>query len=261
MILIGSRAIRHHFPDFTRELKDWDYLIGQKDDESHNIIHKAQSERHEFHVIPMLFERYQMNNQKILCVLTSDHLYTLKISHIFWPIKQEKHLYDIRFLKNKGCKIDQILFDELFAHWTHVHGPNTRLNFDNDNDKFFDDFVDRKHKHDDLHVMMNPDPLYLNAKENVNRADISQEIFFKLPLDMQMDIVREEAYVLALERILIPGHKVHWRVAYTKMIRVMLCRLTPRWLGLFIVDNYYELIRPKFNFLNKYKSIQNEVNI
>ena len=250
MILIGSRAIKRHFPDFRHPF-DHDYAI-HYDRPTEKM---EDNVRHEFHNIPPITKRYGTGNG----VLSADHMYTLKMSHIFWPIKQRKHLFDIHFLKKKGCKLDHEFFEELFAHWTEVHGPNTTIDFDKQNDEFFVDYVKREHHHDDLHTLINPNPLYLLAKEDKEKANISEKIFFTLPLDVQLDIVREEGYVLALERLLIRGAEKHWRVAYAKMIRHMICKLTPRWLGLFIVDNYNEILKPKFDFYKHYKQHKHEL--
>lgn len=251
MILIGSRAIKEHFPDFKRAHHDWDYVVHY----DRSTEFPADGVRHEFHNIPAITKRYGTGNG----VLSPDHLYTLKMSHIFWPIKQIKHLSDLHFLRTKGCKMDWEFFEELFAHWTEVHGPNTTINFDQDNEEFFDDYVRREHPHDELHLLINKKPLYLLAKENLENANISENIFFTLPRETQLDIVREEGYVLALERLLIRGTEKNWRVAYAKMLRHMVCKLTPRWLGIFIVENYQELLKPKFDFYKLYKQHKHEL--
>lgn len=250
MILIGSRAIKKHFPDFRDPKLDFDYAI-HYDRETERI----EDVRHEFQNIPPITKHYGTGNG----ILTPDHLYTLKMSHIFWPIKQQKHLFDINFLRKKGCKLDMEFFEELFSYWTEVHGPNTTIDFDKPNDEFFVDYVKREHNHDDLHLLINPSPLYLLAKENPENANISEKIFVTLPLDVRLDIVREEGYVLALERSLIRNSGEYWRVAYARMLRHMICKLTPRWLGIFIVENYYDLVRPKFDFYKLYKLHKHEL--
>lgn len=239
MLLIGSAAIRHHFPDFNREPFDHDYVVERATYKSATV----DGVRTEYHEIPSMWIRYEPSG-----VVSVDHLYTLKMSHIFWPIKQEKHLYDIHFLKSKGAKLDDVLFRELHAHWTLKYGPNTSLDLDVSNADFFNDNVDRVIQHDNLHLMVNPEPLYMLAKDSPDNASISEEKFFKLHRDVQMDIVREEGYVLALERFVIPSVPLHWRVAYARMIRHMICRLTPQWLGIFIAENYYEIVKPKINY-------------
>lgn len=254
MILIGSRAIKKHFPDF-RDCKDYDYAVFYGDGIGRETEKDEDGNRHEFQNIPPLTKRYRGSSASV----TPDHLYTLKVSHIFWPIKQRKHLGDIKFLRDKGCVIDWELFEELFAYWTDVHGPNTTIDFDKPNDEFFVDYVKREHDHDELHTLINPEPLYLLAKEDRENANISEKIFATLPMDVRLDIVWEEGYVLALERLLIRGHEKHWRVAYAKMIRHMICKLTPRWLGLFIVNNYHEILKPKFNFYEHYKQHKHEL--
>lgn len=240
MLLIGSRAIKHHFPDFRREPKDTDYAVMEK-------LPGDRPNRTEYLEIPELCSLYEPGS-----IIEPDDLYTLKMSHVFWSILQEKHLSDLSFLKLRGCKLNPELFKTLYRHWEMKHGPNVRQNFDKANEEFFNDHVKREMDHDDIHAIMNPEPLYKLAKEDLGYAAISQRIFTILPLETQMDIVREEAYVLAIERFLIPGTGVHWRVAYARMLRAMIGRLTPLWLGIFIADNYSILNKPKFNFYKKF---------
>src|SRR6185369_14716126 len=97
-ILIGSSAIRHHPPDFERKPKDTDYIgVGPKS-------------RHVEYLINPVFDDYPYD------VLQPDDIYTLKVSHIFWNIKWEKHMFDIQFLKEKGCVLKMDLFHKLYDY-------------------------------------------------------------------------------------------------------------------------------------------------
>jgi hypothetical protein len=250
MLLAGSRAMRHHFPDFPRNPKDWDYIVfpssypGLFDDDQQVVSDRGI----EYLKNPIITSVYSESDD----LLTPDHLYTLKMSHVFWPRAQAKHLFDICFLRQKGCSLDRDLFDKLYAHWNVVNGINRRTDFDKPNSEFFDDYVNRKYSHDELHLIMNPHPIYERVKKDLSGAAISEELFRILPLSDQMEMIREEAYVLALERYIIPGLKP-WRVAYAESLRTMILRLTPLWLGIFMAENYWELNKPTINFFKKFK--------
>src|SRR6188768_1330935 len=103
MILIGSHAIKHWFPDFKRIPKDIDYVVLK---ERKNSIKGV-----EYLVNPILIEYYKEE------IAEPNTLYTLKMSHIFWDINWSKHLYDLQFLKDKGCILDKELFYKLYEYW------------------------------------------------------------------------------------------------------------------------------------------------
>lgn len=241
-MLIGSRAIKYHFSDFPREPKDWDYATNSKS------IKPFKDQ--DFINIPQLVGEG---------IATPDQLYTLKLSHIFWNKQQEKHLSDLIFLKRKGCKKDEKLFDELYKHWNQNLGENKRVDYEKSNDSFFDDdAVVRPIEHDELHRIINPNPLYLLIKPDQTSANISKEMFFNLPKEIQLELCREEAYVLALERFVVFDKKMYWREGYTKMLRAMIMRLSPLWFGTYVAENYDMLRKPTFNFEQKFKQKQNE---
>lgn len=241
MVLIGSKAIKHWFPDFKREPVDTDYATNES-------LAPEKNPRVEYMGIPPLNKRYLMHD-----IASPDHLYTLKLSHVFWPIKQEKTLSDIAFLKSKGCKKDEALFKELYEHWNNVHGENKRVDYDRPNETFFDDAVDRPIEHDTLHVMMNPEPLYVLIKPEHDDANISEKMFYSLPFEIQLELCREEAYVLALERFVVPGVNINWRIAYGKMLRAMVLRLSPLWFGTYVAENYDKLQKPSYNYEKRFK--------
>jgi hypothetical protein len=70
-------------------------------------------------------------------------------------------------------------------------------------DKFFNKYdIPRYIEHDKLHEYVSNDPAY--KKILLNSVDICENKFYKLPLDVKVRLIREEAFVLALERQLIP---------------------------------------------------------
>ena len=109
MILIGSSAIKHHFPDFNRSPKDKDYIgIGSSCKEVEYLSNP-------------IFDDYPND------VMSPNDLYTLKISHVIgWDVNWDKHMYDIQFLKGKGCSINMELFYKLYNFWNEYHGKNNR---------------------------------------------------------------------------------------------------------------------------------------
>lgn len=246
-VLIGSKAIKHWYPDFKREPKDTDYAILDFKSPTKTLVKSLSIE---YLSIPPLINLYNNND-----IVSPNHLYTLKLSHIFWDRYQDKHLFDITFLRNKGCIIDELLFKELYEHWNLLLGENRRVDYDKPNDTFFsEDAVKRPIDHDELHLVMNPNPLYMLIKDDQSRANINKDLFFALDKNTQLELCREEAYVLALERFYSTGKEdLHWRIAYSKMLRGMIMRMSPLWFGRYVAVNYAELCKPTFNYLKKFK--------
>lgn len=237
MIVIGSTAIKYWFPDFYREPKDLDIVM--PDGAGFNPILNMPN-RIEQHVNPIL-EKYVFSMYP-----SPDELYTLKCSHLFWPINQLKHITDVRFLQDKGCKLIEPLFTELYDYWTLVHGTRKTPNFQSTSDEFFDNFIDCPIDHETLHeeFAWYDKPLYHKILKDGCEVEIDEQKFLKLSYDDQLKIVMEECGNLAFER---------WRdkpakVAYYRALNRMILALTPLWLAKFIIVNYNKLSpTEKFN--------------
>ena len=266
MILYGSRALKNLYPDFKREPFDTDWLLSAEEYKPNNLrLHKIGAKKDvnggytEFCRIPV-FDRYVDYETG---ALTANQIYTLKMSHIFWDIKWSKHIYDIQFLQSKGCELIADLFTELYEYWNQLHKPNWRVDFEKDNEDFFKDAVRRKYNHDDLHeiVKVHEKPMFMYIKDDLNKAAISEDLFNKLDLQDKFLVVQEEACVLAYERYILNGVTGHYRGAYSKALKDLIMRLTPLWLGVFIVQNYGQLIKPHINYKEKIENFfKNELS-
>ena len=90
MILVGSTAIKHHFPSFKREPKDIDYIVA---------VPMPRQKGVEYLVNPVLCG-YEGE------VLSPDLLYTLKASHLFLDIQWAKHEVNVITGLHKITPID-----------------------------------------------------------------------------------------------------------------------------------------------------------
>ena len=91
-LIIGSTAMRHHFPDFNRSPKDLDIAV---EDSSSFTSTKGV----EYLGNPILF-KYVPEGQEYI---DPNMLLSLKMSHLFFDINWAKHMWDVQFLLNKGC--------------------------------------------------------------------------------------------------------------------------------------------------------------
>lgn len=248
-VLIGSQAIKHYFPNF-RSCNDTDFLVDE-DIESNRQI-----------------EYYNCNKNPGLALLfdscdeipTLKELYTLKVSHSFWDIHWDKTIYDIKFLQENGVsEIDKELFSELYDGWCEIHGPK-KAYLSVNNEKFFQDGVDRTIPHDTIHeaVAYYDEPMFRKLKTNKDSAYISGSMFNQLSYDDKIKTCREEIYVVAIERFLLHGAK-STLAAYRNAIKLLVTSMTKGWFPLFIVENIKELFNKDHNveyyekFLNNCK--------
>lgn len=229
-ILIGSQAIKNLYPDFPREPKDIDYVGNQ-------MVIPFDNKRVEYHRNPIILE--------IGKPLSGDQLLTLKVSHIFWDLKWEKHMFDIQFLLKKGCIVHKPLLNRLYDYWETIHGKNNRSNLSQTSKDFFNNAIKCDLEHDFIHKLINPTPLY--TKILSGEVETSEEKWNSLSHEDKIELIREEVYVMSYERL---GNK-HYRQAYTWQIKQMILRHLPMYSALFAVENYIELHLPKINYKNK----------
>lgn len=233
-MLIGSQAIRHNHPDFYRECKDFDYAYFDKNDTS-----KSEKGK-EYYYIPFLtFQE----------IIDMNELYTLKVSHSIRDINFGKHLRDICFLKSKGHVIIPDLLEILLQYWNSIHGIRRLPDFDKPNDEFFKDHIQREYNHDQLHelVKFGERPVFESVKYDLTLAKVEADLFNNLEFYEKINLVLEEAFVIALERYVFPK-KCPYHIAFQNAMRDLITRLFPEWLAIWSLDNYQEIKNCLFDY-------------
>jgi hypothetical protein len=231
--LIGSQAIKNIFPDFSREPKDFDYLVQTK-----QPTLRQEGLIEEYHVNQPLYNYISKNG------INADVLFTLKVSHIFWDIFWSKHMFDIVFLKEHGAKLIKPLFYELYDYWNQIHGKNHRSDLSMTGDDFFDNAL-TKYDHDVLHTYITPTPTYFKVLKDGADVDVSEEKFNKLSFEEKISLTREEVYVMAFERLF----NRDYRVAYNWMLKKFIMNHAPMWQALFIIENYRIIQKCPINYV------------
>jgi len=250
MILIGSKAIKHWYPDFNREPKDTDYIVYKP-----NILENEKSI--EYLENPIIFNKYKDTDK---LVLSSNDLTTLKASHLMWNINWDKHMFDLQFLLKKGNKIEEPLFWELYDYWNEYHGKNKRSDLNMSKDDFFTNAINYDvAEHDDLHLIINPIPIYTKILKDGCEVELDVEKYKALSHEDKLDLVREEVMVMAFERY----KKLNYKIAYSKMLKKFIINHAPKFTLIFILENYIELQKPpKINFIETINNkIKNEKTI
>lgn len=241
-ILVGSQAVKHHFPDF-REPHDTDYFA--------NVPVEGEA----FYQ-PALenYWRWKSADEKIA---TPDELYTIKVSHSFWELRNgtwSKHMHDVAWLKDKGCRLDRELYDILYPIWEERYGVK-KANLNKTPEEFFTNTVVRTYDHDSIHrsVAYYDEPLFNEILRDGASVAVSKDKFFNLPFEKKCQLVREECYATALERILIPSDYMRsHRAAYNWALRKTITSFSKGWFPLWIVENYAAVKVPDIDFVKKH---------
>lgn len=224
-ILIGSKAIQYHIPDY-RECNDID--IATLDVKKTQIINKII---YEFKPIPALFnyinECVKVNH---IYVPSLNVIYTLKCSHLSWDINWGKNAKDVMFLESYGCVIIPDLYDELYKYWQEIHKSKKHIKLNCSNTDFFKNNVNYIQDHDGLHEKYKfyHEPLYKQCKKDLNKAILNKDIFDTWDLEKQLNLVIEEAFVIAEER---------FKFDKNKSIKYIITNLTRGWFNKFTIIN------------------------
>lgn len=241
LILFGSRAIKYHFPDFDRELKDWDFLVPYR-------TGKSTLDDVEYKYIKPILDDINAEwhpDKRNIEVLDPDRLLTLKISHLLYDNNWEKHLNDTQFLISKGAKIKYGLFYDLVNWWKVILPPVRRSNLNMDKEQFFKNKINYIIDHDMIHTILNPTPVYTKILRTGHSVKVDPGKFYTLTHENKLELVREEVYVMAWER----GRRHNHVEAYQWMLKRFIMHHAPLWEMIFIIQNYKELSVPKFNYI------------
>lgn len=293
MIIVGSKALVHNYTYISRIPKDTD-VIGFKSDaidlkEKLNPLEIKEGDD----IITLIniqnkTDIYNTDNVEILLAdnsnslkgylnYDSDKLYaspevlfSLKKSHIHFPIKFNKHIEDFIFLKDKLVldslsELTKIRFKETENRLGKLKTPSLNKSVK----QFFNqsnDFVKSYFIHDDIHKAVShySDPLYLRMQENKEYAKCEKYLWEKFTYDEKCKCVLEEAYVIALERKILPsifGNK-KWFTSdeAIKWSLMRICTtLCSGWFREFATNNYFNILSIVNNnyvvdFLQKYNN-------
>lgn len=251
--LIGSRAMAHWFPDYGDvDQSDWDWHSPAP--------FNAQDRYPLFDVWPGqhhdVFVDERLGAWNWGQIATPDELYTMKISHGYWDLHGtwDKHAADILFLQRRGAQFIPELHDILLEIWKDRY-PENRISLDKTADEFFTDHVKKKFVHDTVHesVAYRDHPWYVDILKDGSEVLVDNSKFWGLPVEDKLQLVREELYVIALERKLIPNdYEGSPIAAYRWALRRTATSLFKNKWATFLLLHLDELVRPDVDFLQRH---------
>ncbi len=243
-MIIGSTAIRHWYPDFRREPKDIDIVYHPDLPRNKNFYkRKYPNNKLEFLENSILYEHVK----KGTLYLQPNQLYTLKMSHLFWDINWDKHMFDVQFLKNKGCKLDRNLFDKLYKYWESYHGKNKRSDLKMTSKEFFNNALTFPIEHDRIHDLLieheyfqgQREATYTKILQDGEEVDVSMEKFQNLTEKEKFNVVFEEVAVMGIERF---PRTMYYKKIFDRMLKKFIishCKIDE---AIWIIENYRELV-------------------
>lgn len=254
MLVIGSTAMQKIFPDF-REPKDLDVFarphpeLGFNPEAADSFWHKA-------------LEGSVLDRDGYA---TLDELYTIKVSHAYWDLKNgswSKHITDIIFMQKAGAKLDMDLHKLLYDIWVEVHGAK-KMNLAQAAGNFFDDAVNRIYVHDSIHesVAYGDRPLYELLLKDGESVDMDPKKMWALDHETLVKLFREEIAATALERWMIPTkYKFSPGRAYALALKKTVTSLTKGKSARFLVTNIQDFIKPH-DYMTIHKSKMHKLQL
>ncbi len=240
-MIIGSTAIKFHFPDFPRNPKDIDIIKESKFNDYFPIEFKR-----EYLENPILLKYCKDND-----FLDADSLYTLKISHLFWDLENKswnKHIWDVQWLKEKRCKFIPELFYELYNYWEEIHGKRKTSNLEMSAEEFFNNTINYPIPHDRIHELLiqhpyfkgQKQPTYVKILKEGQEVDVCMEKFSNLTEEEKFNIVFEEVAVMSLENRY--PKKMYYKAKYERMLKKFIISHAKIEESLWIIQNHKKLL-------------------
>lgn len=213
-----------------------------------------------------LGEKFQVMNGRFLGLT--------KKSHITYPIHFEKNMIDLQaIMRNEGTKFISTELSELELLYlkrrieeTKLRNPQKTPNLNVSTEDFFSSKlpVDAYFVHDDLHNLMahRDKPIFEMMQSDNSKAWCEKDMFFRLPFEYRLEAVVEEAYVIAMERYIIPQYgkdlNNHF-ICFKKAVQRICTTLTSGWFREFAIQNYSEVLSKydenfTLKFINAYNN-------
>lgn len=191
--------------------------------------------------------------------LSLPYLMMTKKSHLIFPVHFEKNINDYHLIKSY-LELGSFAPNETMNEYYELRSQEAKERYKQRTPKlnvttedFFSSKLSVPHYfvHDDIHEIMahHDEPVYKKMQPDPSMAWCAKDMFFALPYEMQVQAVQEEAYVISLERYIIPqygdNHENHFEM-YKNALKRICTTLCSGWFREFAIENYPEAIK-RFN--------------
>lgn len=286
MLLIGSRALKFHldylvtreprdwdFICYKREIKDWPNYFGADDltitkETPGKLYGKSKNKGNcEFELIKegtsaesyieyLREQEYFDKRPAFIVPAPLSVLFSIKKSHITFPVKFQKHIVDYHLLKDI-CKVDKIKeITKQRTLETEKRFNLPKIDLNKPKKDFFTQNVKRVFEHDDIHniIKFEDEPMFKKIQPPGSEVFCSKDLFNELTGEQQIRAVIEEATVIALERFIIPflycsSKYYHEEFAFRKSLEKLCTTMTKGWFREFAIDNYFKIVESRRNYV------------
>jgi hypothetical protein len=251
MIIYGSYAIKHWFPDYYKAPKDIDIVVYDNNLLDNKLIDQLKQETNLPIEITLQDEGYffkDLSNFVENNFLNPTGILSVKMSHAMYDYNLDKTINDIIFLQKKGVTYDINIINLLRKHWKDRYKDlREKMDFNLPPEKFFNSSVVRYVDHDELHdiLKLGDIPAYQKILENNVNVKVSKEKFDKLTYEEKIFTFIEEISVLACERYF---DMLEPRDAFIAASQSFLTRMTSGWYNIFLLENIEKI----FTFDNQH---------
>jgi hypothetical protein len=200
-----------------------------------------------------------------------------KRSHLIYPVHFEKNMSDYQRLKSVcNTSLEELLEADIASEYYTLRSNEAKQRFKQRTPKLnvtTEDFfssklpVDTYFVHDHIHKVMaiGSVPAYTLMQKDKSKAWCEKDMFFNLPHGVQVCCVQEEAYVIALERYILPQYGEDCNdpfACYKKALKRICTTLTSGWFRDFAIENYnHAIMRYDENFVDKFANAFNDYTI
>ncbi len=244
-ILIGSKAMSQYPCWSDRKVNDIDYFSDKDIDGAETFFHQK--------LINWFGD--------VERTASMDELFTIKVSHIFWDIRWNKHAYDILKMNQENVGVIPELYDILYSIWEERYGRK-KANLNVMADDFFKSTIHRVYDHDSIHasVAYYDEPLFNKILADGQQVKVDRSKFDSLTTEEKYKLVREEVYATALERQVIPSdYTIGQKAAYQWALKKTITSFSKGWFPLFIVLNLDKLWSPDIDYVKRHKNNSNKL--
>lgn len=264
-LIIGSVAIKHHFPDF-RDTLDLDFMASSmlKDTMLSDPDFKLISDNKMTYTAPTgkIVEYNFVNSEsdqmimdychvRGVGILPADACLMMKLSHRYKKnsVHFMKTMLDIHFLRSKGVVLNPELEHILKIREKETYNYSSP-SLNQPKDTFFQDSGKLKYMydHDSIHaaVAVLTQPAYTQYSMDGEEVLSDEEKFIRCSRITKLLGVYEEACVLALERYLIPNGFVdtveHHDKAFIMALEKVCTSITSGWFREYAWENYFAVV-------------------
>jgi len=260
-IIIGSAAAKYWNPNY-REPMDLDILCHPEIQENIKLSNQPYREKRIECSWYGPSSQYILDNTDIMYA-SEETLYTIKAAQLKFDVFWDKTANDVIDYQRRGIRLNQELFNLLIKDFTEFHGKRWANLKGKDNQTFFQDAVTRKYVHDTIHdaVAYYDRPLYEKILTGKG-VECDVNLIYDLPEEDQIRLAKEEIFVTALERFLIPkDFKFSQNRAYWLSLKKFITTMSSGKMSKFLIDNFSKLSYNADDYVTTFRQNEHKLKL